>query len=469
MSGADDWRRVRDRDWRLDRGGGGGGGGASRRRRGRGLDYDVATSSGGAFVGQQQETTTSTQYNNSRASSRPSGQASRRAANFTSWRQPRPVTPATAPEATTSGPSIPPSAAIPQSFPRNFRSGSGPVSGPTTSQTWTKARNRNIHQNFVSPPNLGQSSQGYGNEGGGRNDPEDPETTAAIAEGRRIYVGNLLYSAKPEDIEGLLASCGLSYERIHISIDPFTGRNPSYCFVEFPTKPLADAAMTMLSGQELLGREVKCGPCVPKTRADRGETFRRWGDWKGSSPSAVAASAGPGAASPENNPASRDVEIVEDGGARLASPIQTSTSPGGPYEALKHWEGMADAKRRLYVGGLPRMADQRTCDQQVRELFGEFNVEAVSKAISPHNKENRDGRSKGHPNSYYCFVDFPTAEEASQAAEKINGKRMWGGRLRVAHAKGDSRKWREREQFDGWDGGKAIKITQGYDMDDPQM
>lgn len=328
-----------------------------------------------------------------------------------------------------------------------FRSSKPSAADSDCAPRWAKPKNRNIHPNFVSPSSLhlsqlGSNAQAQGADRGIPSDGEPPETLAAIAQGRRIYVGNLLYSAKPDDIEGLLASCGLSHERIHISIDPFTGRNPSYCFVEFATKAAADSAMSLLSGQTLLGRGVKCGPCAPKARTDRGETFRRWGDWKRTGP----------AAPPEVSPASRDVELVEDGGARI-TPIKTTIAlDGGPREALRHWAGMADARRRLYVGGLPRMADQRTCDEEVRALFRGFTVEAVSKAISPFNKENRESVSRNHPNSYYCFVDFPTAQEATLAAREVNGRRLWGGRLRVSHAKIDSRKWREREQFKDWAG-----------------
>jgi RNA recognition motif-containing protein len=80
----------------------------------------------------------------------------------------------------------------------------------------------------------------------------------AIAEGRRIYIGNLRYQAKPDDIEDLLKANDLSqFNNIHISIDPFTGRNPSYCFVEFPDAESATKAMEILEGKELLGREGK--------------------------------------------------------------------------------------------------------------------------------------------------------------------------------------------------------------------
>lgn len=50
-----------------------------------------------------------------------------------------------------------------------------------------------------------------------------------------------------------------------MSIDPYTGRNPSYCFVELKSKEQADRAMRKLSGKDLLGRPVKIGPGIARS------------------------------------------------------------------------------------------------------------------------------------------------------------------------------------------------------------
>ncbi|KAJ5225726.1 hypothetical protein N7468_006951 [Penicillium chermesinum] len=49
----------------------------------------------------------------------------------------------------------------------------------------------------------------------------------AISEGRRLYVGNMPYTAKLEDVEAVFVAAAFPIERIDIAIDPFTGRNPS--------------------------------------------------------------------------------------------------------------------------------------------------------------------------------------------------------------------------------------------------
>ncbi|KAI1637235.1 hypothetical protein F4809DRAFT_605189 [Biscogniauxia mediterranea] len=248
----------------------------------------------------------------------------------------------------------------------------------------------------------------------------DEEASAkAISEGRRIYVGNLRYQAKPEDIEGLLKKNDLGhYTKIHISIDPFTGRNPSYCFVEFPDRESADRAMTTLEGKELLGREVKCRPCQPKGGHSRGRQFNegmnRWGNWSG-----------------------EDRRGERQGGGRH----QRSSSPTGTPESFSRYRqdftGM-----RLCVAGLPRMTDQATNFEEISGLFKGFKVEAISKRISAHEKW------RSVPGNHdYCFVDFATPKQAQEAREAVDGTDFRGAPLKVSFAKGRSLKWQERDEL----------------------
>ncbi|KAH8160806.1 hypothetical protein CIB48_g7430 [Xylaria polymorpha] len=236
---------------------------------------------------------------------------------------------------------------------------------------------------------------------------DDDGAAKAIAEGRRIYIGNLRYQAKPQDIEELLKTNDLGhFTNIHISIDSFTGRNPSYCFVEFPDADSAKTAMEILEGKELLGREVKCRPCQPKGSGSGGkpsEAPSRWGQWSG-----------------------------EKQGDDQSRPKQ--------FDRYRQDQ----TGKRLYIGALPRMHDQATNFAEMTELFKDFKLEAISKRVSAH-ESTRDlpGRHD------YCFVDFSTPEEAKEAMESLNGASFRGELIKVSPAKGRSNKWREREELDG--------------------
>ncbi|KAI2632151.1 RNA-binding domain-containing protein [Hypoxylon sp. NC1633] len=243
-------------------------------------------------------------------------------------------------------------------------------------------------------------------------EPQEDEGAAAkaIAEGRRIYVGNLRYQAKPDDIEGLLNDNGLgNLVKIHISIDPFTGRNPSYCFIEFGDRDSAEKAMSTLEGKPLLGREVKCRPCNPKGGSSGGRQGggpNRWGDWSGE----------------------------KSGGDRE----HASDAPASFDRYKKDFNG-----RRLYVGGLPRMHDQATNFAEVSEIFEGFQLEAVSKRVTAH--ESTRSKQGQHD---FCFVDFATQKQAEEALNAVNGKSFRGGPLKVSFASGRSNKWQERETTD---------------------
>jgi len=249
----------------------------------------------------------------------------------------------------------------------------------------------------------------------------NPQQSSALAEGRRVYVGNLLYSVTPTDMETILQSAGFDYENIHISVDPVSGRNPGYCFVEFKTQEMAAAALETLNGVKVYDRPLKVGPCTPKSNAPRDPTrrpaerptFERWGDWRGSREQS-ATTPPAGASAPDR------------------------ASQQGPYGAVQHLNDMKAAQfqdgTRLYVGGLPKMIDQDHNDREIRELFEGFDFIAIGKRITPHAAtQEKPG------NHHYCFVDFVSADEAQRAMLAVNGRVApggQGGRLRVSQARG---------------------------------
>ncbi|KAK3300577.1 uncharacterized protein B0H64DRAFT_18950 [Chaetomium fimeti] len=241
----------------------------------------------------------------------------------------------------------------------------------------------------------------------------EPQQRDALAEGRRIYMGNLLYSVQPGDVEDLLRQSGFaeSFEKLHISIDPVSGRNPGYCFAEFTTREEADRALEALPGSSLFNRQIKVGPCNPKTPSqsrggwgssrggDRSDghnpTFQRWGDWKGE----------------DSRPARRDGEQ-------------------GPYAAARHLEGRSQRpvdKAQLYIGGLGMMINQEQHDAEMQDILTGFEFVAIGKRITPR------AETRATPgNHHYCFVDFSSAEEAERALQELNGKPVEGGNLRVS-------------------------------------
>jgi RNA recognition motif-containing protein len=186
--------------------------------------------------------------------------------------------------------------------------------------------------------------------------------SAAVTDGRRIYLGNLLYSVKPEDIDAVLQELGLGkYDKIHLSFDPVSGRNPGYCFVEFFHKDDAEQALAALAETEVAGRPLKVGPCIakapsqrqgdrqPRARTDALLPAERWGDWRGERRS-------PASPRPEREDRESDVQT--------------------PHKAIQHHKEMTAEGdgRRLYVGGLSMMVNQEQHQEEVRSYFEGFDM-----------------------------------------------------------------------------------------------
>ncbi|TAQ89480.1 hypothetical protein B7494_g2239 [Chlorociboria aeruginascens] len=265
----------------------------------------------------------------------------------------------------------------------------------------------------LSSTNHRDTSRSNRSQGYGKNDHQpssfrkpllDTKAEQAIVEGRRLYVGNLPYEATTKDIERMFADVSSAIQAINMSVDPMTGRNPSYCFIDFSSREAAAQVMEEYNGKDFLQRPLKIKPGIA-ARVPRQEITNH---------------------SPSN--------------------------PNSPY-AFDRWRRddnleklnvAAKDGRRLYVGGLPKPKDQFTTNADMRELFeGEgFNVQAVSKMISPHESKQFQGN-----HNYYCFVDLSTKEEANAAIAALDGLEKWNCKIKVDRATGTSGKLGERRRL----------------------
>ncbi|TLD21421.1 hypothetical protein PspLS_09125 [Pyricularia sp. CBS 133598] len=75
---------------------------------------------------------------------------------------------------------------------------------------------------------------------------------------RSIFVGNVDYSASPEEIQAHFQSCG-SINRVTILLDKFTGQPKGFAYVEF-TEPSLVAQALVLNESVFKGRNIKVSP-----------------------------------------------------------------------------------------------------------------------------------------------------------------------------------------------------------------
>ena len=87
--------------------------------------------------------------------------------------------------------------------------------------------------------------------------------------GKKLYVGNLSYSATNADLEGLFAPFG-TVQSAQIIVDRDTNRSKGFGFVEMDTDAQAQAAIQALNGQDSGGRPLTVNEAKPRPEGGRG-------------------------------------------------------------------------------------------------------------------------------------------------------------------------------------------------------
>ena len=81
--------------------------------------------------------------------------------------------------------------------------------------------------------------------------------------GRKLYVGNLPYSATEQSLRDAFAASG-TVDSVSLITDRDTGQSKGFGFVEMATDQEAQAATTAMNGQTLDGRQIKVNEAKPK-------------------------------------------------------------------------------------------------------------------------------------------------------------------------------------------------------------
>lgn len=84
---------------------------------------------------------------------------------------------------------------------------------------------------------------------------------------KRIYVGNLPFSASSDDVQNLFAEYG-SVTEVHLVTDRQTGQPRGFGFVEMEDDEAAEKAIGELNNKDFQGRNLKVNEARP--REDRG-------------------------------------------------------------------------------------------------------------------------------------------------------------------------------------------------------
>ncbi len=81
--------------------------------------------------------------------------------------------------------------------------------------------------------------------------------------GRKLYVGNLPYSADQQTLQDTFSQCG-TVDSVNVITDRDTGQSKGFGFVEMSSDSEAQKAIQELNGSSLDGREIIVNEAKPK-------------------------------------------------------------------------------------------------------------------------------------------------------------------------------------------------------------
>jgi cold-inducible RNA-binding protein len=91
----------------------------------------------------------------------------------------------------------------------------------------------------------------------------------------KLYVGNLAFSVKGEELKSLFAQFG-AVKSANVIMDRDSGRSKGFGFVEMETSEDANTAISQLDGKEAFGRNIRVSEA--KEREPRTGGGNRGGD-----------------------------------------------------------------------------------------------------------------------------------------------------------------------------------------------
>ena len=87
--------------------------------------------------------------------------------------------------------------------------------------------------------------------------------------GKKLFVGNLPFTARDEDLQSLFSQVG-TVESVKIIMDRDTGRSKGFGFVEMSADAEAADAISRLNGADLGGRAISVSEAKPQAPREGG-------------------------------------------------------------------------------------------------------------------------------------------------------------------------------------------------------
>jgi cold-inducible RNA-binding protein len=87
---------------------------------------------------------------------------------------------------------------------------------------------------------------------------------------KKLFVGNLPYSANETDVQNFFADAGVAIDSVTVMRDRFTGQARGFGFVEINDDAAASRAVDTCHGRDLMGRAVVVNEARPMAPREGG-------------------------------------------------------------------------------------------------------------------------------------------------------------------------------------------------------
>src|SRR5437867_1824249 len=87
---------------------------------------------------------------------------------------------------------------------------------------------------------------------------------------KKLFVGNLPYSANETDLQNFFADAGVAIDSVTVMRDKFTGQARGFGFVEINDDAAAGRAVEACHGKELMGRALVVNEARPMAPREGG-------------------------------------------------------------------------------------------------------------------------------------------------------------------------------------------------------
>lgn len=286
---------------------------------------------------------------------------------------------------------------------------------------------------------------------------ESNNNSVDVAEGRRLYIGNLAYATD----EGALNDFFKGYlvESTSIPTNPRTGRAVGYAFVDLSTATEAQRAISELSGKEVLSRKVSVQlakrPDATEKQdgtsggegVDGGEGRRRTsgrgrgrgGRGRGGRGGRVGGQDAPGLNEngvlplQDNTTQAASAQNVQAGATKEAGTGEAAESgekaPRQPRQRGPPEDGVA-SKTKVMVANLP----YDLTEAKLKELFAAYNPVSAKLALRPIPRfmvKKLQARGEARKGRGFGFVSLENEEQQQKAVKEMNGKEIEGREIAV--------------------------------------